>query len=213
MCARRIGNGVENVYAAAAEWVNRALVNDDSLFTPGTDIWTAERLAKLRRRFLDQPDVSGDDFYVRLERQLAGSSPQTYQLMGEVLFVHFLIIWEPSMRSETKKERVERALGWGAPVGKIPVASPAAWRRVSSTWGLGGAAASPSWLDSSLILPNNGKVSNLVNVSACWTIRGSSRSLLRRLNLKGNCTWKAPPVIGRKWTPCFTWYTRTISNR
>ena len=121
MCARRIGNGVENVYSAAAEWVNRALVNDDSLFTPGTAIWTAERLAELRRRFLDQPDVSGDDFYVRLERQLAGSSPQTYQLMGEVLFVHFLIIWEPSMRSETKKERVERALGWGAPVGKIPV--------------------------------------------------------------------------------------------
>ena len=121
MCARRIGNGVENVYASAAEWVNRALVNDDSLFTPGTAIWTAERLAELRRRFLDQPDVSGDDFYVKLERQLAGSPPPTYQLMGEVLFVHFLIIWEPSMRSETKKERVERALGWGAPVGQIPV--------------------------------------------------------------------------------------------
>ena len=120
MCARRIGNGVENVYTGAEEWAHRALVNDDSLFTPGTPIWTAEVLGELRRRFLDQPDVSGDDFYVKLERQLAGSPPETYQLMAEVLFVHFLIIWEPSMRRETKQERVERVLGWGAPVKNIP---------------------------------------------------------------------------------------------
>ena len=50
MCARRTGNGVENVYAAAGEWVDRALVNDDSLFTPGNAIWTAERLGFARRQ-------------------------------------------------------------------------------------------------------------------------------------------------------------------
>ena len=120
MCARRTGNGVENVYAAAQEWAHRALVSDDSLFTPGASIWTAERLGDLRQRFLDQPDVSGDDFYVKLERQLAESPPEMYQLMAEVLFVHFLIIWEPSMRRETKRERVERVLGWGASVKNIP---------------------------------------------------------------------------------------------
>ena len=127
MCARRIGNGVEDVYATAAEWVDRALAHDDSLFTPGNAIWTAEVLGELRRRFLDQPDVSGDDFYLKLQRQLAGSSPQTYQLMAEVLFVHFLIIWEPSMRSETKRDRVERVLGWGAEVKNISGALANAW--------------------------------------------------------------------------------------
>ena len=121
MCARRTGNGVENVYATAAEWIDRGLVNDNSLFTPGTAIWTAERLGDLRRRFLDQPDDSNDDFYVKLERQLEGSPGEIYQLMAEVLFVHFLIIWEPSMRRETKQERVERVLGWGAPVKNLPV--------------------------------------------------------------------------------------------
>ena len=120
MCARRTGNGVENVYSAASDWVDRALVSDDSLFTPETAIWTADALRELRARFLDQPDISGDDFYMKLERQLAESPPQTYQLMAEVLFVHFLIIWEPSMRRETKQERVERVLGWGAPVKNIP---------------------------------------------------------------------------------------------
>ena len=120
MGAKKTGSGVENVYAAAGEWIERALLNDDSLFTPGNAIWTAERLAELRRRFLDQPDESGDNFYVKLERHLRGSAPEIYQLMGEVLYVHVLIIWEPSMRSETKKNRVEQVLAWGAPVRKVP---------------------------------------------------------------------------------------------
>ena len=120
MGSKKTGNGVENVYAAAGEWIERALLNDDSLFAPGNAIWTAERLAELRRRFLDQPDESGDNFYVKLERQLRASAPEIHQLMGEVLYLHVLIIWEPSMRSETKKDRVERVLALGAPVRKVP---------------------------------------------------------------------------------------------
>ena len=120
MGSKKTGNSTENVYAVAGEWIERALLNDDSLFAPGSAIWTAERLAELRRRFLDQPDESGDNFYVKLERQLRESEPEIYQLMGEVLYVHFLIIWESSMRSKTKKDRVERVLAWGAPVRKVP---------------------------------------------------------------------------------------------
>ena len=40
MGSRRTGNGEENVYAAAEEWVDRALRADDSLFTPGRPILT-----------------------------------------------------------------------------------------------------------------------------------------------------------------------------
>ena len=74
-------------------WVERALRTDDSLFTPGKTIWTRELLGELRERFLDRPDVAGDGFMGKLERQLEGSPPEIYQLMGEVLYVHFLIIW------------------------------------------------------------------------------------------------------------------------
>ena len=103
MGSRKIGNGVdpklsapqpwvEQTYAAAQAWVDRCLRADDSLFTPGRAIWTSQGLGELRWRFLDRPDESGDDFYTKLERQLAGSPPQVYQLMGEVLYVYYLIL-------------------------------------------------------------------------------------------------------------------------
>ena len=120
MSSRRTGNGVENVYAAAELWVERALRADDSLFTPGKAIWSSGWLGELRDRFLEQPDVSGDDFYAKLERQLAGSPPEVYQLMGEALFVHFLIISPRAMGHSTKRERIDRVLGWSPEPVSVP---------------------------------------------------------------------------------------------
>ena len=84
--------GAEAVYAAAECWVERGLRSDDSLFTPGRRIWASEWLDELHRRFLDRPDESEDSFLDKLERQLTGSAPEAYQLMAEVLYVHFLIV-------------------------------------------------------------------------------------------------------------------------
>ena len=103
MGSRRIGNGVENVYAAAQAWVERGLLADDSLFTPGNAIWTPRWLGELRRRFLDRPDVPGNGFFGKLENQLTGSPPEVYQLVGEVLFVHFLIASQRGIGVERKK--------------------------------------------------------------------------------------------------------------
>ena len=117
MGSRRTGNGVEKVYDAAQAWVERALRNDDSLFTPGERrIWTLDNLAELRRRFLDQPDESGDDFEVKLERQLAGSPVEVYQLMGEVLYTHLLIL----SNMGSKQGRIEQVLGWSPDPAPIP---------------------------------------------------------------------------------------------
>ena len=112
MGSRKTGNGVDKVYEAAQRWVECALRTDDSFFTPGKAIWSSRWLKELRERFLDQPDMSGDGFYVKLKRQLAGGDPEVYQLMGEVLFVHFLIVHESATRGDTKLERVSRILGW-----------------------------------------------------------------------------------------------------
>ena len=112
--------GVENVYQAADLWVDRALRTDDSLFTQGVPIWSGEGLRELRERFLDRPDEGAGTFYDKLRTQLAGSPPEVYQLMGEVLYAHFLIIWRTGMRGGTKKSRIEDVLGWGAPVSGVP---------------------------------------------------------------------------------------------
>ena len=120
MGSRKTIDGAEKVYEAAALWVDRALRADDSLFTPGEPIWTRQWLKELHERFLDRPDEGGRDFYQKLTTQLEGSPPEVYQLMGEVLYVQFLIIWHKQMGGPTKSAQIERVLSWGAPVLNIP---------------------------------------------------------------------------------------------
>ena len=120
MGSRKTYDGADKVYEAAALWVERALRADDSLFTPGVAIWTREWLGELRERFLDRPDVGSGGFYSKLSAQLEGSPPEVYQLMAEVLYVQFLVIWHEQMGAATKKNQIEQVLGWGAPVSSVP---------------------------------------------------------------------------------------------
>ena len=113
----RLGDA-DAVYAAAGAWVARALRSDDSLFTPGRRIWTSEWLGELHRRFLNRPDVSGDTFFEKLERQLEGSPPEVYQLMAEVLYMHFLIV--STTDSTNQEKQLERILNWSP----VPVVVP-----------------------------------------------------------------------------------------
>ena len=120
MSSRKTGGGVEKVYEAAQKWVDCALRTDDSLFTPGKAIWTSRWLGELRERFLDRPDEREGGFYEKLKTQLEGSPPEVYQLMGEVLYLHFLIIWPAAMKGSTKEAQVNQVLGWSAQDIAIP---------------------------------------------------------------------------------------------
>ena len=100
----------EYTYAAATEWVNRALRYQDSLFTPGKAIWTAELLSELRTRFLDRPDDTKDPFYDKVRRQLAGSEPDVFQLMAEVFYFVSLIVWRGQFKATTKLDRIKGLL-------------------------------------------------------------------------------------------------------
>ena len=120
MGSRKTHDGAEMVYSAAKRWVDCALRADDSLFTPGKAIWSSRWLRELRERFLDRPDEGEGDFYQKLETQLAGSPPEAYQLMGEVLYFHFLIIWSGAMRADTKENRINRVFGWSGRQIAIP---------------------------------------------------------------------------------------------
>ena len=51
---------------------------------------------------------------------MEGSPPEVYQLMGEVLYFHFLIIWPGTMRGDTKNERIQRVLNWSEQPTAIP---------------------------------------------------------------------------------------------
>lgn len=100
----------ESTYEVAKQWVDRALRTDDSLFEPGTSIWTRRWLTDLHKRFLEQPAVSRiRDFLPSLEQQLAGAPAEVHQLMAETLFIHLLIQYQTV---GTKRERIETVLGW-----------------------------------------------------------------------------------------------------
>ena len=120
MGSRKTGEGFDKVYAAASAWIEHALKANDSLFDPGKSIWTAVGLQQLRERFLDRPDFGSGGFYDKLRQQLEDSPPEVYQLMAEVLYVHFLIVWHAFMGAAAKREQVERVLDWGAAVRTIP---------------------------------------------------------------------------------------------
>lgn len=108
----------DKVYKAVRKWVDSALQTDDSLFTPGKPIWSSRWLGELHERFLNNPDESKDAFINKLNRQLADSPPEVYQLMGEVLYIHFLI--EYAKNTDREQETINTVLGW-AP---SPVAIP-----------------------------------------------------------------------------------------
>ena len=111
----------DNVYKAASKWVDSALRTDGSLFTPGKPIWSSRWLGELHERFLNHPDASrGPSFADKLKRQLADSPSEVYQLMGEALYVHFLIVSIRTIGGEKKKKRINTVLEWmSAPV-EIP---------------------------------------------------------------------------------------------
>ncbi len=121
MGTRKTGEGVERVYAAAEAWVDCALRADGSLFTPGKPLWSSRWLGELRLRFLGNPGaLKGPKFFEKLEALLKGSPAEVYQLMGEVVYVTYLIAWRGALGGGRKKQQIEQLLA-GAP---SPVAIP-----------------------------------------------------------------------------------------
>jgi len=110
MSARHLDCG--DVYEAADLWIASALKSDDSLFTPGTPIWSERWLGEARERFLDRiGEWKGAGFFEhRLPSVLAGSKPQVYQLMGEATYVANLILHKDAIKRPQKVENINRVL-------------------------------------------------------------------------------------------------------
>ena len=120
MGSRKTHDGAENIYKAADLWKERALKSDDSLFAPGTPIWSSQNLNELHQRFLNQPNPGDGGFTEKLRRQLDGSPSEVYQLMGEALYVHLLIVSDGAMGVQAKRNLINTALSWASPPSTLP---------------------------------------------------------------------------------------------
>ena len=105
------------VVQAAVRFKDNALLNDDSIFTPGKPIWTPNLLGELHTQVFGRPDdVPGaDDFWGFLRDKMAGSSAEVYQLMGEALYVRFLILDLNEGRRANWRTKMRRINGWLLP--------------------------------------------------------------------------------------------------
>ncbi|MFF5230719.1 McrB family protein [Dactylosporangium sp. NPDC000521] len=79
------------IYAAARQVLRAGLERDDSAFTPGRPVWTADAAEVLHARFVQHPDAGKDSFVRKLRGQLGGASPAAVQLMGELVYLHLLL--------------------------------------------------------------------------------------------------------------------------
>ena len=77
------GAEAARLYAAAKQFVEQALREDNSLFTLGPPVWSAPVIADLAERFVRRPDARGDDFETKFSRQLAGAPPR-HRSLGRV---------------------------------------------------------------------------------------------------------------------------------
>jgi len=101
-------SGAPMVERIGRRLIDVGLVRGDSLLTPGRQVWTVENLDELKRRFVDRPDSGTDDFFAKLDQQLADVSLGAIQLFAELFILNLLPLFD--YRGATKIERIERVL-------------------------------------------------------------------------------------------------------
>jgi DNA polymerase III delta prime subunit len=127
--------GAEAIRRAGKLFVERGLRNLDSVFSPGRKVWSRTVVKALTDRFLSQPDVEGDSFGDKLDRQLDGASDDEKLLMAEVMAWQVLPLQTPG--EQKKRERINRILGLMDHPVVIPVDVESALRNWSFNPGVG----------------------------------------------------------------------------
>jgi 5-methylcytosine-specific restriction protein B len=108
------------VYAAAALWRDRCLLEDRALFEdrPGSTVSDGQELV---RDFVEHPVIGADDFITKLRGQLDRSSVATVQLAAELLFIHLLIARSDTVSGRRKREIVQSVLGFTDGTAGLPL--------------------------------------------------------------------------------------------
>jgi 5-methylcytosine-specific restriction protein B len=109
---RAQGEHGAHFYPSAELFVDQALRQDGSMFTPGVAIWTEQNLLDLHERLVINADnTKGVSFINKLERQLHGAPPSVYQLAAEIMYVHLLIA-AGSINGPAKRWLINTILNW-----------------------------------------------------------------------------------------------------
>ncbi|MBB1502072.1 AAA family ATPase [Propioniciclava sp. MC1683] len=104
---------IDRIYRLAWHWASEVLPNGDSILTPGSPIWTLEKLNELQVKFVERPDeTSGKTFLGKLQDQLSDASPGAVQLMVELHLLFFWWVWEGAISAPKKLSDLNAILSW-----------------------------------------------------------------------------------------------------
>lgn len=98
------------IYDAAEKWKEKCLLDDESLIWVGENIWTQGNIHRLIERFVNSPDISGESFEQKFEKQLKNESVEVHKLAIEIMFIYYL--FPKSIKNETKKNKLKMIAGW-----------------------------------------------------------------------------------------------------
>jgi MoxR-like ATPase len=105
-------NDRQSLYNAATKWKKDCLIGDKSLIWADEDIWTNINMNRFRHIFIENPDVSGENFDNKLKNQLENETEGVYKLAIELMFVYFLFPHSRSISFNTKMKKLEMIASW-----------------------------------------------------------------------------------------------------
>lgn len=164
-------HNVAPVLDAAAQWIQRCLIDERSLFTDRL-LWTAALLEEVRAAFVDHPDDSDAKFFDKLEGQMQAASADAKCLMAELLWA--LMLFQSNIGAAKKRESIAQVWGWSGTVLDMthPLLSDAAlegignpgtayntgrWREIGYLIGLGLDLAKRSRVDRAALFANRNR--------------------------------------------------------
>ncbi|NDZ92853.1 AAA domain-containing protein [Streptomyces sp. SID6673] len=106
------------VECVARTLIDECLGRGSSLFTPDRPVWTDANLDELKKVYVDSPDVGTDDFFTKLDQQLAAASSPAIQLFAEVFTLNTLPLTD--YLGTTKVQNIERILAKCSPPVDLP---------------------------------------------------------------------------------------------
>ncbi|MFW6311406.1 MAG: McrB family protein [Nanoarchaeota archaeon] len=92
-------------YEVFSDFIDRCLVNDQSLIWPDENSWTLENLKKIKKNFIDNP-IEGGVFWDKLFKQFSDLNDDCWRILADAFFIYTL----PStyMKPERKYEYINK---------------------------------------------------------------------------------------------------------
>jgi 5-methylcytosine-specific restriction protein B len=128
----------EPIIRAAEHWCKQALKSDGSVFSERA-LWRLDHLEAIEQYYVNQIDESDRTFLEKLKEQLTPTTPETKELVAEMLWV--MLLCPSNITAEKKREDITLVWSWSGQV----LSDDLPWLSTQTLNGIGSAGQSYSY--------------------------------------------------------------------